>query len=174
MNAENDPIKRAHAILRTAMEQSEAALLTTASADGIPHATWMATMTALDFRGLLTLTSPDSRKVSNIKSNPRVEWLFTDARKEGLVYLEGTATVLDDIATLKEAWERIPHKERAFFLASFNSKPGFAVIETRIESVTYCVPAENRKVDIDPGVLATEAAETGGRTESRIPSDLST
>jgi general stress protein 26 len=141
------------------MEHHRPALLTTASRDGIPHATWMATMTSFDFRSLLTLTSPDSRKVANIRANPRVEWLFTDAAMKQLVYLEGTATLLEDVAEIKAAWHLIPDKERAYFLSSFNSRPGFAIVETKIESVIYCRPEENRKHDIDPLRLAAQTFE---------------
>jgi general stress protein 26 len=162
-HAHHDAVRCAYDVLRNAMEHREAAILTTASAEGVPHATWMATMTSLDFRRLLTLTSPDSRKVVNIRSNPSVEWLFTDRAKEQLVYLKGRASILDDVTLIKEAWKLIPHKERAFFLTSFNSGPGFAIIETQIQSVSYCVPAENRTEDIDPAMLAAQTGEAHAR-----------
>jgi general stress protein 26 len=158
-DSENNAVAGAYAVLCSAMEHRRPAILTTASPDGRPHATWMATTTSLDFRRLLTLTSPDSCKVANIRRNPHVEWLFTDPGMKQLVYLSGTATILDDIAAIKEAWRLIPDKERAFFLRFFNSGPGFAIVDTAIESVTYCVPEANRKVTISPELLAAQTGE---------------
>jgi general stress protein 26 len=160
-NSDESAVVAAYRLLCAAMEHHHPAILATASADGQPHATWMATMTSLDFRRLLTLTSPDSCKVANIRRNPRVEWLFTDPRMKQLVYLAGTATVLEDVAAIKEAWRLIPDKERAFFLKFFNTSPGFAIIDTEIESVTFCVPEANEKRMIDPALLAAQTGDAG-------------
>lgn len=117
------------------------ALFSTASADGKPHATWMATI-ALPGEGgkLVTITSPSSRKVTNIRENPVVEWLFSDENKRCLVYLECDAEVVEDPGEIKRGWASLPDKDRAYFLNFINSGIGFAVISSRVRSATLVIP----------------------------------
>lgn len=117
------------------------ALLSTACADGKPHATWMATI-ALPVEGgeLITITSPTSRKALNIRENPVVEWLFTDEVKRCLVYLEGRAEIEEDPARVKRGWASLPDKDRAYFLNYINSGIGFAVISTKVQTATLVIP----------------------------------
>lgn len=123
-------------------------LLTTASARGAPHTTWMGTLRSLDRGELLTLTSPDSLKVRNIRENPLVECLVSETNRRELLYLHGRAEVVEDVAELKRSWNRIQGKEQAFFLKYFNTGPGFAIIRTRVESVELVIPEEFRKAPI--------------------------
>lgn len=117
------------------------ALLTTASADGKPHTTWMATIALPDEGGeLVTITSPTSRKATNIRENPVVEWLFTDELKRCLVYLEGKAEVVEDPARVKHGWAALPDKDRAYFLNFINSGIGFAVISSKVQTATLVMP----------------------------------
>ena len=125
------------------------ALLTTVSKDGCPHATWMGTLGLLAQNELLTITSPDSEKVRNLRANPNVEWLFTSDDQHDLIYLKGTAEVLAEPSAIKTAWTSVNNLQRAFFLKYFNSGIGIAVVKTTVESVTHCVPMENRKEDFD-------------------------
>jgi len=157
------PVHNAYHLLCSVMDGQGEGILTSVSPEGRPHATWMATMTSLNFRNLLTLTSPDSHKVENVRANPEVEWLFNDDEKRRLVYLVGRARVVDDVHSIKHAWELIPDKQRAFFLDHYNSGPGYAVIETVVEKVLYAVPAENFFEQIDPLELsAMEQADSQG------------
>jgi general stress protein 26 len=117
------------------------ALLITASASGKPHATWMATIALPDAGGrLITITSPTSRKVTNIRENAEVEWLFSDEPKRCLVYLECDAEVVDDPAEIKHGWASLPDKDRAYFLNYINSGIGFAVIASKVRSATLVIP----------------------------------
>ncbi|MHC4925658.1 MAG: pyridoxamine 5'-phosphate oxidase family protein, partial [Planctomycetota bacterium] len=119
-------------------------ILTTAGGDGVPHATWMGTVVAPRWDQLATITSPDSRKVANIRANPNVEWLFSSTNRAELVYLEGQAEVVTEPREIKRYWKALPDKGRAFFLLYFNSGLGFCVLRTRIEQAVLCLPAEYR------------------------------
>ncbi len=59
-----------------------------------------------------------------------------------LVYLRGTAHVLDDMDRIEEAWNRMPDKSRAYFLPCQTCGIKFLIVETRIESIEYRVPCE--------------------------------
>lgn len=107
---------------------------------------------------ILSLTSPDSRKVGNLRENPKVEWMFSEMNRKKLLYLGGRAELVEDVADLKECWKNIPGKGQAFFLRYFNSGPGFAVIRTRVESVVLVVPEEFRKVSIPLSELVRSIA----------------
>ena len=124
------------------------ALLTTASSAGVPHATWMGTIGTPNPSLILTITSPDSLKVRNIRENPAVEWLLSETSRQLLLYLRGTAHIVDDVAEQKRCWQEIPGKDQAYFLRYFNTSPGFAIIRTEVESALLVVPEEFRSVAI--------------------------
>ncbi len=132
------------------------AMLTTASAEGVPHATWMGTVLSPDPGEILTLTSPDSLKISNLRQNPAVEWLISEINRKELLYLRGKAHVVEEVADLKRCWQRVSGKGQAFFLNYFNTNPGFAIIRTLVESAELVVPEDFRKVTISPGDLFDE------------------
>ena len=147
MSSESDTERRAASQLwnlRTP-ENPRLALLTTVSPESAPHATWMGTTRTDDDDIILTITSPDSKKVKNIRANPKVEWLITSHDRKELLYLEGKAEVVDDVAEIKRCWQEIPGKGKAFFLQYYNSGIGFAIIKTTVESAIYAVPEDCRK-----------------------------
>jgi len=144
------------------------ALLATQGADGRPHMCWMGTVGFLEKQGakLVTITSPDSRKVHNIRTNPLVEWMFTDRAKSCVVYLRGKAVVVEDPASVKAGWAALDDKDKAYFLNFINSGIGFAVVETTIEDATLVVPRAGSSLTIpwaqivDSEMSVTSAAQT--------------
>jgi len=152
--------ERARNVAFNVLDNNDIALLSTADADGRPHATWMATTAVTEKRQIITLTSPDSRKAVNIRSNPHVEWQFFDEEKSNLVYLAGTAEIVFSPDEIRDYWNIMKHKEQAFFLDYFNSGMGFAIVCTQVESVRYVRPRENESCEIavdlfwKPGALA--------------------
>ncbi len=125
------------------------ALLASADEEGKPHATWMATVASTGERQFVTLTSPDSRKVANIRSNPKVEWLFSSPDRFTMVYTEGTAQIILSPEEIRFYWNLMKKKDQAFFLDSYNSGMGFAIVRTEVESVSLVLPRENKKYEID-------------------------
>ena len=121
------------------------ALLSTADPSGRPHATWMGISRSEEADTILTITSPDSDKVKNIRANPKVEWMLSTGDRKELLYLEGEAAIVEDIAEIKRQWQSIPGKGKAFFLRYYNSGIGFSVIKTRVDSAIYMIPEEYRK-----------------------------
>ncbi|MEX2580668.1 MAG: pyridoxamine 5'-phosphate oxidase family protein [Verrucomicrobiales bacterium] len=150
---EQEIIDRARTVVFDSMGSGGLGLLSTADDSGFPHATWMATMAPAEERQLVTLTSPDSRKVANIRSNPRVEWLFTGPEKADLVYLSGSAEIVSEMEEVKSYWNLMKEKDLAFFLDHFNTGMGFAIIRTQVESATLVQPQEHQSHELDPSEL---------------------
>ena len=132
------------AILSKTIQYQGQGVIVTANSEGIPHASWMGTLGSKDLNYMLTMTSPDSRKVANILQNPRVEWMFTDPELISVVYLRGKARVVHDIDELGDAWKRLKDKSRAYFLKYIGGAGmTFLILETVVEEIEYARPADN-------------------------------
>lgn len=142
--------EEAWAQVRTVVQDCRLPILTTVGADAVPHATWMSTVTSGDLDEVLTITSPDSEKVGNIRDTGQAEWMFTSASKDYVVYLSGATEVVEDVAEIKRCWEVIPEKAHAFFLGYYNSGMGFAILRTRVEKIVLCEPKRFRKLCLRP------------------------
>jgi len=160
-------------VVDSLLEGRGEALLSTASAKGEPHATWMATIALPGDQGeMVTLTSPSSRKVANIRENPEIEWLFTDDAKRCLVYLKGVAEVVEDPAAIKAGWAALPDKERAYFLNFINSGIGFSVISSRIRKATLTIPRAGKSHAFSwEEILATPSRVPAAEDKSRTDPD---
>ena len=130
-------------------EKASVALLSTVSAEGRPHATWMFVSRSLD-PGIdfLTITSPESSKLGNVSANPKVEWLISSQDRMEQLYLEGDAEIIEDVAEIKRLWAMIGGKDKAYFMKYYNSGMGFTIVRTRVSAAFYSLPEEYRKVGI--------------------------
>jgi general stress protein 26 len=140
----NEALKAVRAILSDTINYHGQAVIVTRDAKGIPHASWMGTLGSKDLDFLLTMTSPDSRKVDNILQNPNVEWMFTDHEMISVVYLRGKARVIHEIDELVEGWNELKDKSRAYFLKYIDDFGiTFLILETKIEEIGYTRPIDN-------------------------------
>jgi general stress protein 26 len=128
-------------------------LLVTADAHGRPHGTYMGSLALMDLSRLLTMTSPDSRKVRNILENPQVEWLFLGETQEEVLYVQGTARVLQDPDEVEEAWRQMSDKTRAYFLSYQTVGIQFLIFETKIDFFEYRIPLNNEAHRFEPKAL---------------------
>jgi general stress protein 26 len=115
-------------------------VLATVDRAGIPHVRWMSTLSLQEFPLLYALTSPASRKVEEIRANPKVTWMFTTENSSLVVNLSGTAKILSDKSDINRIWRIIENKSNAFFLSLDTDASGVAVIETLIEDMECVVP----------------------------------
>ncbi len=123
-------------------------LLSTLSPDGRPHTTWMFASRSTDTDSeILTITSPDSDKIQNLRANRKVEWLITSQDRLQQLYLEGDAEIVDKISEIRRLWNMISGKQKqeVFFMKFYNSGLGFSIVRTRITSAVYVAPEEKRK-----------------------------
>ena len=127
------------------MDGHHAGVLTTVNEYGRPHTRWMGTLSFCDFPRFYALTSPQGAKVAHIQCHPYVEWMFSNQDLTLVLNLSGSARILSDAASVKKAWSAMEDKSHAFFLQSYNEKPGFAVVETVVDCVECTLPMANRK-----------------------------
>lgn len=130
---------------RAVLAEGNLALLTTADAQGHPHATWMGAVMAGSIEEITTVTAPGSQKVANLRENPWAEWLFTSKSKETLLYLSGPTELLSSGHEKNKYWERVPNKSQAYFLKFYEETTGFEVIRTRVERIVLGKPMVMRK-----------------------------
>ena len=115
-------------------------VLATVDGDGMPHLRWMATLSLNDFPHLYALTSPTSRKIEHIYSNPHVSWMFTGESSSVIVNLCGTASILTEKSEVNRIWRMIEDKSNAYFLDLDSVNGGVAVIDTVIEDMECVIP----------------------------------
>jgi len=139
-----EALKRVRSILKGTIAEHGEAIVVTASAEGRPHASWMGTLSSPNIERLLTLTSPDSRKVVNLLENPVVEWLFVNRSRTEVAYLRGIARVVQDPDEVERAWKLLKNKTKAFFMQYMPKQGmGFFVIETKVSEIELVVPKNN-------------------------------
>lgn len=146
-----DTLIRVRSILSENMNDHGEAIIVTANRDGLPHASWMGTLSGPDIKTILTITSPDSRKIINILENPKVEWMFTTRDMNEVVYLRGVARVVHELDEIERTWKKLRNKSRAYFMR-YMTEPGikFLIVESRIEEIEYNIPQENFHKAIRP------------------------
>ena len=129
------------------VHESGAGVLATVGADHQPHATWMGGVGAKNgLDEVLTITAPHTRKVSNLRENPRAEWMFSSPTKETIVYLSGPTELITQSPECDDLWEEIPNKSQAYFLKYYEVAKGFAVIRTKVERVEVVKPLVFKKI----------------------------
>jgi general stress protein 26 len=108
-----------------------------------PHARWMGAVCFHAPGSLLAITSPDSRKIVQLRGNASVEWVFHDPERNEVLTLDGAAEIIEDLAQLKQLWNLFPDKSKAYFLKEDLHGPGFIILETKIEAVEWIAPRQH-------------------------------
>ncbi len=133
-------------ILNDLLKVHHEGILSSVDELGRPHSAWMGVLCSHDYQYLITVTSPDSDKVANVRKNPHVEWMLASADRLKIMYFEGVAeTVMDE--QLKEQYiQMVPPESRQFFMKYYHNTGEYVVIRTRIDHVVYCMPGAYTKV----------------------------
>lgn len=139
-----EALKRVRFILKGSITEHGEAIVVTVSSEGRPHASWMGTLSSPNIETLLTLTSPNSRKVVNLLENPEVEWMFVNHGRTEVAYLRGRARVVQEPEEVERAWKLLKNKTQAFFMQYMPKRGmGFLVIETKVSEIELVVPKDN-------------------------------
>lgn len=135
--AQPAPIDREDAILRAAREiiaGSDYAALVTIGLDGFPSVRMMDAFEPDEGMVVWMGTNTLSRKVEEIRHNPKVAVYFADAKAPGYVTIRGTARLVDDPAETrarwKEGWTAFYREDRSNYIL-------IEVRAERIEVVNY-------------------------------------
>lgn len=140
-------------LAKTLVNGSHPGVLSSVDQHGKPEARWMATLSFDEFPIFYTLTSPDSRKVEQIKHHPDVNWMFSNHDLSLILNLIGKARVLTDTPTLKRVWKQIEDKSQAYFLNQYSKGAGFVVIETTVEVIECASPKNALRFTLNPAEL---------------------
>jgi general stress protein 26 len=130
-------------------------ILSTVDGDNKPHLRWMSTLSFADFPVFHTLTSPASRKVSEIQANPNVNWMFFNADMSLVINLSGTAKVIEDKSKLEKTWDQIVDVSHAYFLNQYDNTLGFVVIETHVDFIECNSPKNSLRFSVKPRELTS-------------------
>lgn len=110
------------------------AVFTTRGSDGAPlHARPMAYRSVEANGDLWFFTKADSRKVEELKSDPRTLLSFADPKKQHFVSITGRSEVVSDRTTVTELWSEI---YRAWFPGG-PSDPNVVAIRVHAEAAEY-------------------------------------
>jgi hypothetical protein len=61
---------------------------------------------------------------------------------------------VEDTASIKKAWQQLPDKRRAYFLAYQTEGLGFVIIKTLVTALEYRVPTQNTVGHFSPAELS--------------------
>lgn len=127
------------------------AVLTTCSACGKPHATWMNAVVTARMEEVIAITSPETRKVQNLKENPQAEWMFATPSFETVINLSGPTEIIVDEEEARRYWDLVPTKSEAFY--RHYRKPDdfreFAIIRTKVEMIDHSRPLGYKTSTVD-------------------------
>ena len=152
-----DPGNREQIIraVRETLKANNPGILSTVDRDGFPQSRWMATMSFSDFPDLYTLTAATSRKVSQIQTNPVVQWMFFNEALTFVVNLTGRAELfLHEAEAMKRIWGQIADRSRAYFLTSPTGGAGFVIIHTKVEKIECTIPRKVLRFSVDPAEVS--------------------
>ena len=89
------------------IEDLDYAVVATHTADGAIHARPMAYRSVESGGDLWFLTKLDSRKVQEIKANPKTLVSFADPKKQNFVSIMGTSEIVTGRAKVQEVWSEL-------------------------------------------------------------------
>lgn len=148
MNTSEEAASAIREMLGTALKNHREGILTTANAEGRPHAAWMGTVSSPDMVHLIAVTGADTDKVKNIRDNPNVEWMFTFADRKTIIYFEGKAEILASEEEKQRYIQLVPDESRDFFMKYYRTGGEWCVIKTHLENAVYCMPGAYMKVKL--------------------------
>lgn len=131
-----EKLSRSHLLnsAREIMQTARYCALITLDASGQPQARAMDAFPPEEDMGVWFGTNPKSRKVQQIRKDPRVTLYYYDSQGPGYVTITGEASVVDDsletATRWKEGWEAFyPNRETGYVLVK--------VMPERLEIVSY-------------------------------------
>lgn len=124
------------------IDQVKVGVLMTVDATGAPHGRWMGATTRHGLSRLFTLTARDTRKIADLRFNPKVCWLFTTAEYQDVVMLCGTAIIHEGGTMLREAWDLLKETGQTFGVGPLSDENHLemCVIETQVQTIEITSP----------------------------------
>jgi len=83
-------------------------VLGTVDTDGAPQMRWMGGLMLEPPLTVYMAAGADSRKMHQVRANPRAQLMFQDGEFARVVTLSGTCEVVEELATKRRVWDGIP------------------------------------------------------------------
>ena len=130
------------------LEDAKAAVLATVDEEGRPLLRWM-TPTVLKGREgyLYAVTTPKTRKLVSLDSQPLVEWMIQTRALTEVVNVRGIMRAVDSPALKSEVMEALGSWLTVFWKIN-PDKTDFVVTETMIREAVYFKPMKAEKVKV--------------------------
>ena len=114
-------------------------VLATVDQDGGPQVRWMGAFMLQDPLVCYMAAGGQSRKIEQLKANPRAQLMFQDESFGRVATLSGTAEIVEDIDTKRRAWDAMPVCAKYF---PGPDAPEFGLIKFVCERVELLAMAE--------------------------------
>jgi general stress protein 26 len=126
--------------LERTIDASRGAILSTVDENGAPRSRWMVAGMLRGAPGYIyAVTSPESRKVREIRVNPKVSWLVERDGFQEVMCVNGDAAVVDNPSLESVVLEAIGQKLATFWRAN-GARGEVVVIETAIKTIDRLLP----------------------------------
>jgi pyridoxamine 5'-phosphate oxidase len=120
-------------------------LLATVDQEGNPHLRWL-TPTMLRERpgAIYAITAPSFSKVLQVRTHPRVEWMFQTPTLDEVVSIRGAINVVENPSLRAEVLEVLGPRLSTFWKLAHDARD-LVVLETVVEEATRFLPMVGRK-----------------------------
>ena len=125
-------------ILETIISEARAAVLSTVDNTGRPMMRWM-TPAILGGGALYAVTSPRFAKVTQVRKNPLVSWMFQTATLNTIVTIQGRMNILENPSIRMEVLEILGSRLQTFWKVNQDERD-LVVLETVIEEASCFFP----------------------------------
>ena len=120
-------------------------LLATVDQDDNPHLRWLTPTLLRDRPGAIyAITAPRFAKVVQVRSHPRVEWMFQTPTLDEVISIRGAINVVENPSLRAEVLEVLGPRLRTFWKLAHDARD-LVVLETVVEEATRFLPMEGRK-----------------------------
>lgn len=130
--------------LERVIDAAGRAVLSTVDEEGAPQSRWMVAGMLRGAPGYIyAVTSPDSRKVREIRINPRVSWLLASEDFREVMSVVGDATIVDNPSLESVVLEAIGDRLATFWRVNA-ARGDVVVIETAVRAIDRLVPEQGK------------------------------
>jgi general stress protein 26 len=120
-------------------------LLATVDPEGNPHLRWLTPAMLRERPGAIyAITAPSFAKVVQVRSHPRVEWMFQTPTLDEVVSIRGAINVVENPSLRAEVLEVLGPRLRTFWKLAHDARD-LVILETVVEEATRFLPMEGRK-----------------------------
>lgn len=120
-------------------------VLATVDADGSPHLRWLTPALLRDRPGAIySITAPRFAKVVQVRSHPKVEWMFQTPTLDEVVSIRGSINVVENPSLRAEVLEVLGPRLGTFWKLAHDARD-LVVLETIVEEATRFLPMDGRK-----------------------------